>query len=227
MVFARALRPVLAVLAVASASACGNTSSYAPIIISIQALAPARQTGLFTTGIPTGTTSIVVTGLFLDSSTVVYVNGKPQKTTFAGNSTILVQDARTVNVDLDPAIAAVSQEVTVTAQGPDTLASAAVPLPILEAPAQVTNLTPRQVPPGSGDTTVTYTGTGFNSSARVVIDDTTPIPTTLVSPTQVTAVIAASFLQTAAFHALTLSEQQNCPFDCQGFSDREFFGVGP
>lgn len=226
MVLARAMRPLVAALALASA--CGNTSSYAPVIIDVRSLAPVAQTLIFNTGIPTGTTTILVTGLFLDSSTVVSVNGKPQKTTFAGDASaaIHVQDARAVKVDLDPSISDVPQKVTITAQGPDTPASQPVAIAILEPPAHVTAFTPRQVPVGSGDTKLTYTGTGFNSSVAVSIDSN-PVPTTFVSATEVTAVIPAAFLQTSGLHPLILTEKQNCPVVCETFSDPENLFVMP
>jgi hypothetical protein len=225
MVLARAMRPLLAGLALASA--CGNTSSYAPVILEIQAVAPVSQTSnLFNTGIPSGTTTILVSGLFLDSSSVVSVNGKPQKTTFAGDATaaLHLQDARAVKVDLDPAISAVPQQVTITAQGPDTPASEPLAIAILETPAHVTTFTPQRVPAGSGDTQLTYTGTGFNSSVAVFIDGNR-IPSTFVSATEVTAVIPASFLRTSELHTLLLTEQQDCPFACQTFADEETFSV--
>jgi hypothetical protein len=226
MVFARALRPLLTCLTVASALGCGNSSAYVPIIVSVQAIAPSGGSFLSNT-IPAGTTSILVIGLFFDSSSVVYVNGKPQKTTFAGDAAIGVPDARAVHVDLGPESRSGPQQLAVTAQGPDTPMSQPFGVAVLEERLQVTNLTPSQVPAGSGDTTVTWTGHGFNSLAQVFIDDATQIPTTFVSTTQLTSVVPAAFLQAAAAHTLTLSEQQNCPSLCQLARDREFFTVQP
>jgi hypothetical protein len=226
MVFARALRRLFVCLTVASALGCGNSSGYAPVIINVQAIAPPAAGSLFNT-IPAGTTTILITGLFFDSSSVVYVNGKPQKTTFVGDVSIGVPDARAVDVDLDPAIAGVPGQVSLTAQGADTPMSTPFALGILEAQFQVTSVTPRQVPAGSGDTTITYVGTGFNPSAEVSLDDTTFIPATFVSTTLVTAVIPAAFLRTAAVHRLIFAEQQNCPFACQNIDEFETFTVGP
>jgi hypothetical protein len=56
----------------------------------------------------------------------------------------------------------------------------------------LTSIAPTSVPFGSGATTITLTGTGFTPAAIVQLNGKT-IPSTYVSPTELTAIVPASF----------------------------------
>jgi hypothetical protein len=68
----------------------------------------------------------------------------------------------------------------------------------------VSAISPNLVQAGSTDFTLTVTGTGFNGGSTVNLD-TTPLPTTFVSPTQLTASVSASAIVTYGWAAITVS----------------------
>ncbi len=80
--------------------------------------------------------------------------------------------------------------------------------------------------PGAAAFTLTVNGTGFVSGAVVnwkVGTTTTPLATTLVSATQVTAEVPASLVATAATASVTVVNPNTAPLD--GVSNVEFFQI--
>jgi sugar lactone lactonase YvrE len=72
------------------------------------------------------------------------------------------------------------------------------PLPV------VISMSPSEVLAGSGDVTVTLSGSGFTSGSTVMADDT-PLPTTVMGPSELKAVIRASSVSTLGWHLITVS----------------------
>jgi len=68
----------------------------------------------------------------------------------------------------------------------------------------VSAISPNLVQASSADFTLTVTGTGFNGGSTVNLD-TTPLPTTYVSATQLTATVSASEIANYGWAAITVS----------------------
>jgi hypothetical protein len=84
-----------------------------------------------------------------------------------------------------------TQAIMATYSGDAVYAVSSATLSQVVVGTTVSSLTPTTATLGSGATTVTATGTGFTSTTVVQVNGTA-IPTTLVSPTTLTAVIPAS-----------------------------------
>ncbi len=65
-------------------------------------------------------------------------------------------------------------------------------------------LSPSSVLAGTTDTTLTATGLGFTPASILQLDGA-PLPTTFLSPTQLTAVVPAASLATLSWHGLTVA----------------------
>jgi hypothetical protein len=121
------------------------------------------------------------------ASTTVTVSATPS------NSGTLAGVASVSSDSYDPALAN-NQSTT----------STAVTGGVYGAVPVVSAISPNLVQAGSTDFTLTVTGTGFNGSSTVNLD-TTPLPTTFVSPTQLTASVSASEIVTYGWAAITVS----------------------
>lgn len=72
--------------------------------------------------------------------------------------------------------------------------SVSQPFSILHPIPTLTSLTPSTVSAGGPSFNVTVIGTGFNAQSAALWNGSTPIPTTVTSPTQLTAQVASSFI---------------------------------
>jgi len=92
----------------------------------------------------------------------------------------------------------------ITAQNPDGGSSNAVILTVTAPPAVLTSLSPSRVQVNGPEFTLTVTGTGLVAGATVVLGDT-PLATTFISATQLSAVVPASLTQKTGPFAVTAS----------------------
>lgn len=127
--------------------------------------------------------SLTVTGNNFSSTALINLNGVPQSATrFLSNGSLSLIIPSSVVATPGAVV------VTVTDRG---VTSDPVSLQVLRP--NVTLVDPSVIAAGSGDTTVTVTGTSFLPSSRVSFKGGER-PTTYVSPTQLTAVLPASAL---------------------------------
>ena len=108
----------------------------------------------------------------------------------AGASTLTAQVTGSEN---DPNTANNQASVTVTITG-----STYSPVPVAES------LSPAAILAGSGDTTLTVTGLGFTNASTVLVSGT-PVATSYVSTTQLTATIPATQLATLGWTTVAVS----------------------
>lgn len=97
-------------------------------------------------------------------------------------------------------------------RGPAFVIGPAAPLPPIPDPALsptpgIESTAPHTVLRGTGDTTVTITGFNFVKSSRAYFDGV-PIPTTVMSRTELQAVVPANMLERAGRFSLTVRNRQ-------------------
>jgi hypothetical protein len=187
----------VAKLTVANPSPGGGTSAAVNFTVNnpvpaITSLSPANATA----GSPDLPVTINGSG-FLSSTTVTW-NGSALTTTFV-NATQLTTTIPAANL-------ATASQATVIAQNPAPGGgtSSGVMFVVKGAGPAIQSISPRIVPPGSPATTVTLTGTGFTNSS-VVLWNSSPRPTTYVSPTQLKVLLSVADLAIAQSGLLQVS----------------------
>jgi hypothetical protein len=174
---------LIAAIATFSA-ACGNSRTYTPYISGVTA--PSGVSGLIgPQSVAAGTRSIIVSGGFFDSTTVVLWNGKAQLTHFVS--------AGQLNADLDSGLTDSSTTAAVTARSDGTPSSPSFSVNVVESVLQLTAVAPTSVPLGAAPTTLTVTGSGFRPSDVVLWNGKT-LQTTFQSETTLSAVASAAIL---------------------------------
>jgi trimeric autotransporter adhesin len=121
------------------------------------------------------------------ASTTVTVSATPS------NSGTLAGVASVSSDSYDPALANNQSTTSTTVTGG-----------VYGAVPSVSAISPNLVQAGATDFTLTVTGTGFNGASTVNLD-TTPLPTTYVSATQLTASVSASHVVNYGWAAITVS----------------------
>jgi trimeric autotransporter adhesin len=121
------------------------------------------------------------------ASTAVTVSATPS------NSGTLAGVASVSSTSYDPTLANNQSTSSTTVTGN-----------VYGAVPSVSAISPNLVQAGSTDFTLTVTGTGFNGGSTVNLD-TTPLPTTYVSATQLTASVSASEVANYGWAAITVS----------------------
>ena len=121
------------------------------------------------------------------ASTTVTVSATP------ANSGTLAGAASVSSTSYDPTLANNQSTTSATVTGS-----------VYGAVPSVSAISPNLVQAGSADFTLTVTGTGFNAGSAVNLD-TTPLPTTYVSATQLTANVSASEIANYGWAAITVS----------------------
>jgi hypothetical protein len=186
------MAPSITALRTATAMAGINTAfrgvAFAPV-----AAAPTIASFTPISG-PVGTT-VTVTGTHFNGATSVTLNGVD-----VPNFTVL--EATTLAFEVPTG--ATSGLIAVTTPG-GTATSTSSFMVVAPNPAPtLTNLTPATASAGSGPLTIALDGTGFSSSSLVSFNGSV-LATTLVSPTQLTAVVPASILTTAGTYTVTVT----------------------
>jgi GH25 family lysozyme M1 (1,4-beta-N-acetylmuramidase) len=92
-----------------------------------------------------------------------------------------------------------------------------------DAPPILIAIAPATVPPGGDDVTITLQGTNFGAGISTAYWNATPLATTYVSPTELTAVVPAGLTAAAGVGALTVVDQA----PGAGTSAPVTFSVGP
>ncbi|RZL16177.1 MAG: T9SS type A sorting domain-containing protein [Hymenobacter sp.] len=184
--------PSVAALRTAAATASTNTAfrgvAFAPV-----AAVPAITS--FTPGSgPVGAT-VTVTGTHFNGTTGVMLNG-------AAVPNFVVVDAATLTFEV-PA-GATSGLIAVTTLGGTATSTSAFTVTVPNPAPTLASLTPAMAAAGSGPLTITVSGTGFSTSS-VVSFNGTALATTLVSATQLTAVVPASSLTATGTYAVTVT----------------------
>ncbi len=138
-------------------------------------------------------TTVTLTGAnFTSGSVVGLVNDGTLPTTFVSPTQLMVT--------FPAGFSAGSYQVFVST--PNEAATATQPFTILPDP-MLTAVSPNAVTAGAPATTITLTGTGFTANTVAAFNGT-PLATTYVSPTQLTAVVPTADLTTAAVDAITV-----------------------
>jgi len=135
--------------------------------------------------------SLTITGNGLNAGTAQWTVGTTQ-TPLSTTSATATQVVATVPANLLAGSALAQVTVSVAGSSSNKL-----PFTVLGgAPTSITSVAPASAPVNSLATPITVNGTGFSNSTQVVMDPDvggTPIPTTFVSATQVSATIPAGF----------------------------------
>jgi hypothetical protein len=144
-----------------------------------------------------GATTITLTGTsFINGSTADF-NGTPITTTFVSATQL------TAVIPASDLTAAGTEMITVVTAGPGGGTSAPQAFTVNNPVPTLTNISPNSVTAGAGATTITLTGTNFVNGSTADFNGT-PITTTFVSATQLTAVIPAADLTTADSELITV-----------------------
>jgi hypothetical protein len=143
---------------------------------------------------PVGTT-ITLTGANFTGATSVALNGVA-----VANFTVV--DAATITVVVP--VGVTSGLITVTTRGGTTTSTNAFTVIEPNPAPTIGSLAPATAVAGSGPFPLTVNGTGFVNGAQVLFNGTA-LPTTLVSPTQLTATLPASAVTTAGIYAVTVT----------------------
>jgi hypothetical protein len=184
--------PSLAALPRAIATASTNTAfrgvAFAPV-----AQVPAIASFTPTSG-PVGTT-VTLTGTNFTGATSVTLNG-------VRVPSFTVVDAATIMLVVPAGVT--SGFITVTTQGGTATSTNAFTVVEPNPVPTIGSLAPATAIAGSDSFTLTVSGTGFVNGAEVRFNGTA-LPTTLVSPTQLTATVPASAVITAGIYDVTVT----------------------
>lgn len=174
----------------------GGTS--APVSFRVQYAAPTLSTiAPATVAAGSGPTVVTLTGTNFYPATQVTFNGAAATTTFTS--------ATQISATLTAAQLASAGTILVAAStpAPGGGTSATQTLTVQNPAPVITNMTPSSVSAGAGATTITITGTGFTAGSSVRANGT-PLSTTFVSGTTLTASVAASYLANPGTVAITV-----------------------
>jgi hypothetical protein len=184
--------PSIAALPTAIAMAGTNTAfrglAFAPV-------APVPTIVSFTPSAAPAGTTVTVTGTNLLNASVVTLNG-------VAIADFVVVDATTLTFDVPPG--ATSGLIDITTPGGTVSSTSAFTVTAPNPIPTITSLTPPTAVVGSGQITLTITGTGFISGSEVHFNGTA-LATTQVSSTQLTAVVPTSALVTVGSYAVTVA----------------------
>jgi hypothetical protein len=140
-------------------------------------------------------TTITLTGTNFTGATSVALNGVA-----VANFTVV--DAATITVVVP--VGVTSGLIKVTTQGGTTTSTNAFTVIEPNPAPTIGSLAPATAVAGSGSFPLTVNGTGFVNGAEILFNGII-LPTTLVSPTQLTATVPASAVTTAGIYAVTVT----------------------
>jgi outer membrane protein assembly factor BamB len=174
-------------------SACNQQIQSSPLTIKVTYVVkadPVTLTSISPSGVVAGSPgfTLTLTGTHFSKDSIVIFNTSPQPTTFVSPTQLTASIAANMLVTPEEGIVTVESSSQENAD-----ISAPATLHVL-APAPdptVTSLAPNSAIVGSPDFTLTVNGANF-TIASVVLWGGAPVPTTLVSPSQLTASISAS-----------------------------------
>jgi outer membrane protein assembly factor BamB len=174
-------------------SDCGQQLQDSPMTIKVTYIVqadPVTLTSISPSGVVAGSSgfTLTLTGTKFSKDSVVIFNSSPQPTTFVSPTQLTASIAANMLVTPEEGVVTVESSSQANAD-----ISASATLHVLEPgpDATVTTLAPNSAIVGSPDFTLTVNGANF-TIASVVLWGGTPVPTTLVLPSQLTASISAS-----------------------------------
>jgi hypothetical protein len=178
-----------------------TTATAQPLAPTLASISPAAGT------VGAGATTITLTGNnFLSNSTTVDFNGTPLATTVNSLTSM------TATIPAADLTAAGTASITAVTAGPGGGTSAAQTFAIDNAPT-LTSVSPAAVAAGAASTTITLIGTNFVSGSTVDLTNNytnpplatvTPLTTTFVSSTELTAVIPAADLTAGGNNSISV-----------------------
>ena len=130
-------------------------------------------------------TAITITGLNFTSNSVAQWNGAALTTSFVS--------AKSLTATIPAADLAAATTAAVTVTDPNYGLSAAFPFTVTARTPVAASLSPSSANSGDPSFTLTVSGTDFQAGS-IVYWNSAPLPTTFVSPTQLTVTVAAAFL---------------------------------
>jgi outer membrane protein assembly factor BamB len=174
-------------------SGCSQQIQSSPLTIKVTYIVqadPVTLTSISPSGVVAGSPgfTLTLTGTHFSKDSIVIFNTSPQPTTFVSATQI------TASIAADMLVTPEEGPVTVESSSQANAdISAPVTLHVLQPGPDpiVSSLAPNSTIVGSPDFTLTVNGANF-TIASVVLWGGTPVPTTLVSPSQITASISAS-----------------------------------
>jgi hypothetical protein len=110
-----------------------------------------------------------------------------------------------LNISIVPSLYGGPGTLTIAVVNPDGTKSNTVPFTVFPSQVLLNAITPSTVVAGAADTTITVSGANFTATS-VVNFNTTPLATTPVSSTQLTAVIPAALLANAGAFNVTVTD---------------------
>jgi outer membrane protein assembly factor BamB len=180
-----------------------NSPFSVPVTYTVTAGNPAVATPAITALSPTSATvgstafTLTVSGNNFTQTSVVMWNGQPRTTTYVAAATLSAQ------ITAADVAALTTASVTVSNAASGGGVSAAQSFSVAPVIPAITALSPSTATMGGSDYTLTVTGTGFDSTAQVSWN-ASPVVTTFVSSTQVTAVIPAADIARAGSYPVTV-----------------------
>ena len=172
---------------------------------------------------PFSATPIVLPAQFVIGGTAPATQTISVTSTPPGQAFTATVDAKWLSVSSDspvaPATLTVSIDPTRLTPGTytgtvhiDPQTAVALNLSVFNPPPVVNSVSPPAIAPGSNDTTVTITGSGFTSGAVLEFANLlSPFPTTYVNSSTLTAVVAKSWETVAASFLLVVVNPQSLP----------------
>ncbi len=162
-----------------------------------------------------GNTTITLTGTNFVTTSTVKFNGTSIATTFNSATSL------TAVIPSSDLIAAGTEPITVVSPSPGGGTSGSRTFTINNPVPTLTSISPNNTLVGSGNTTITATGTNFVSTSTVDFNGT-PLATTYVGSTSLTAVIPSADLTTGSTDSITVVN----PAPGGGTSGGQTFTVG-
>ncbi len=174
-------------------SGCAQQLQDSPMTIKVTYIVqadPVTLTSISPSGVVAGSAgfTLTLTGTKFSKDSVVIFNSTPQPTTFVSPTQLTASIA--ANMLVTPEEGAVTVESS-SQTNADTSAPATLHVLAPGPDPTATNLAPNSAIVGSPDFTLAVNGANF-TIASVVLWGGTPVPTTLVSPSQLTASISTS-----------------------------------
>lgn len=194
--------PSIEAITVVNSTPGGGAST--PIIFGVNPPAPVANTLSPSSAIAgSGNLTLTISGGGFDATSVVLWNSVALQTTYVSPSVLSVQ------IPASDLATAGSGAVTVTDTIPGGWPSKSLIFTVNNPTPQVNSVSPSSVQAGGGGSTITASGTSFVSDSQVYLDGS-PLATTYVSSSQLTANLSNSDVAIAKTAQLTVINPQPC-----------------
>jgi hypothetical protein len=153
--------------------------------------------------------TITVTGTNFVPGSTIYIGTTPLPTTFV--------DSTHLTATLPPDVTPPPGTLPITVVNPGGPPSNPAPVVVTPPVPTITTTSPTNVPLGGPAFTLTVTGSNFVAGATVFLG-TTALPTTFMSPTQVTAAVPANLIQQPGPTQITVTNPGTAPSNAAPFT---------